>query len=349
MIDSIKNSTKSQNFTSTSYLFAKKTASLTLQIPKQTFIITNSSNREVNEQTTKRIFSNYFTDFYGSYDYDKILNNVNSSSPQFFGLFSSDYDAAVQMNLNDSSASLNYYSDDNNTDDGKSLLNGQLSVPLLYIMFMFILYFIIICALFMSALYSHRKRIGYNYDDSLDVLSQNEENLQENNANNVEMKQPFKNKTKYNYFNNKKINNNNTESEDDHDFVSENNELIQNRKIQSCHSNKIIKTNKNKVTYKSLKTKQTNANKLKMKNNGTNKIHFKSLNSKRIEKSSFLMLKKLFKLLPDKRNKNTKLKNFHNRDYECNESLKNDNKNDESKCSIQPLLFNGDYIDENEF
>ena len=69
--------------------------------------------------------------------------------------------------INNSSA---YFIDNNvstNETGSTSSLMTQLSTPILYIVFMMFIYALIILIVFISAIYSHRKRIGYTYDENL--------------------------------------------------------------------------------------------------------------------------------------------------------------------------------------
>lgn len=137
---------------------------------------------------TRQRTNRFFLDFYGSYDYNTDYNSDNST--HLYGLFPSDYDTNLVAAANDSLA-LGYKSD-------TSFING-LSAPLLYILCMLSLYLIIICVAFMSALYSHRKRVGYNYDedgftsqsdessDEHHLLSPEHENLNSNISESIEM------------------------------------------------------------------------------------------------------------------------------------------------------------------
>ncbi len=119
-------------------------------------------NTNINPTTKKFSHtSGIFPDFYGSYDYN---TDNNSSAFQLFGLFPSDYDGGLVPSSNES-VSLSYKSE----TQSKST---QLSAPLFYILFMLGLYLVIIFTTFMSALYSHRKRVGYNYDDDYSTLSE---------------------------------------------------------------------------------------------------------------------------------------------------------------------------------
>lgn len=112
-----------------------------------------------------------FPDFY---DYNTDADDgTNSSSPSsnLFGLFPSDYEISSKQN---DSFFLGY----NSEPDGISM--GQLSAPLMYILCMLGLYFVIITVAFMSALYSHRKQVGYNYDESVEYNQNDDSSSEEN-------------------------------------------------------------------------------------------------------------------------------------------------------------------------
>ena len=127
------------------------------------------SNLITKTNTSKRKWPYIFPDFIDTYDYDIISNQSSSSSIELFGLTPIDYDGGI---LADNITNfIGEYSNDIGEPESASLLISQLSTPLIYILFMLLLYVIIIFVVFISALYSHRKRIGYRYNDFVDSSS----------------------------------------------------------------------------------------------------------------------------------------------------------------------------------
>jgi hypothetical protein len=106
--------------------------------------------------------SNFFPDFYQNYDYDQLYvdemqpTKDNQTTDQYFGFFS-----------NNNYFNSSYMSDQLNNNSTSSIFS-QLYTPLFYIVLLLIIYCFIVFVLFMSALYSHRKRVGYNYDECVD-------------------------------------------------------------------------------------------------------------------------------------------------------------------------------------
>lgn len=127
---------------------------------------TNSLIQRLSSSTTTTIRKhiNLFPDFYDeSYDFDKRLLNSSVSS-NLFGLVQTDYDGSLIFD--NGSSILNDYSFENDTAPfSSSQLISQLSTPLFYILFMLLVYVLIIFIVFMSAVYSHRKKVGFNYDE----------------------------------------------------------------------------------------------------------------------------------------------------------------------------------------
>ena len=122
--------------------------------------IITTTIKSTTTKTSKK-WPYFFPDFVDTYDYDKALNQ--SSSIQLFGLLPTDYDGGLVVD--NGTNILGEYSSELDEPESAGLLVNQLSTPLIYILFMLLLYAAIIFVVFMSALYSHRKRIGYNYDE----------------------------------------------------------------------------------------------------------------------------------------------------------------------------------------
>ena len=116
--------------------------------------------------TTSKKSLNLFPDFY---DYNSADEPMNNSS-NLFGLFPSDYDTTS----NNESYFLGFKSEPTSSS------MSQLSVPIVYILCMLALYFFIIAVAFFSALYSHRKQVGYNYDDNTDCNQSDDSGSEEN-------------------------------------------------------------------------------------------------------------------------------------------------------------------------
>jgi len=97
---------------------------------------------------------------------------------RIYGLLPVEYDGGF-VNENASSILGDFYGTENETlATNENFLSNQFSTPIMYILCMMIIYGFIILVVCIYALYSHRKRIGYNYDDSLEHLdgySSNEE------------------------------------------------------------------------------------------------------------------------------------------------------------------------------
>ncbi len=115
-------------------------------------------NNSYTTTKTSLQISGLFPDFYASYDYN---TDNNSSAFQLFGLFSSDYDEGSVPSGNES------FSIGQKSENSDS----KISAPFFYVLFMLGLYLVIIFTTFISALYSHRKRVGYNYDDECSTSS----------------------------------------------------------------------------------------------------------------------------------------------------------------------------------
>lgn len=116
-------------------------------------------------------FQSLFPDFYDYNTDDDGGTNSSSSSSNLFGLFPSDYEISSKQNNS-------FFLGFNSEPDGSSM--GQLSAPLMYILCMLGLYFVIITVAFMSALYSHRKQVGYNYDESVEYNQNDDSSSEEN-------------------------------------------------------------------------------------------------------------------------------------------------------------------------
>ena len=278
-----------------------------------------------SSRSYKQNLSNFFPEFYGSYDYEKVFNE-NTSSVQLYGLFPSDYDDGLS-NTNGSHAP-GFYSENQNQ---KSILTTQLSAPLLYILFMFILYFIIISILFMSALYSHRKRVGYNYDENFEYSTQSddcgEENLVEKNSNQKEF---LVHHSLY-----------------DEDTDEEADSIYEARSLKSTSLRNNLEKYQSGNKYK---RKHCAAKYLKKKN-------LKKRKSEKLEKTSFIILKQILKMLPLNKSQNLVVREC-DRELQTNLTQQIDNKSalkqqfnksNFMECpSVQPLL-NENWLDENEF
>ena len=99
-------------------------------------------------------------------------SSSSSFYAQFMGLAQAEYDGGKLENssaifVDDYSASSNVTTSEFSL---RAALFGQLSTPLIYLLLMFGVYAIMIFIIFISALYSHRKRVGYNYDEFSDDL-----------------------------------------------------------------------------------------------------------------------------------------------------------------------------------
>jgi hypothetical protein len=100
-----------------------------------------------------------------------------SSTLELLGLIPSDYDGGYliadnsSVFLNDYDAPTTNGGGDTNENEKSVLTASQYTAPFLYIAFMLAMYVLISLIVFLSALYSHRKHVGYNYDDSLNEES----------------------------------------------------------------------------------------------------------------------------------------------------------------------------------
>ena len=127
----------------------------------------NNNNPQIKLNRMRKLFP----DFYDNYDYDSMQSNNRtpvSQALQIFGLSSSDYDTGLIFD--NGSSLLSDYSTENDTISSSQLIS-QLSTPLIYILFMLLIYSSIILVVFMSAVYTHRKRVGYNYDESFEEFT----------------------------------------------------------------------------------------------------------------------------------------------------------------------------------
>jgi hypothetical protein len=116
-----------------------------------------SMSREGKSSTSDDLDSNLFLDLLPSDDLDP------SGANRAISTANDNNKTAVFLNddyiVNDFAANYTLISDDEDS------FYTQMSTPLFYILFMFLIYILIITVIFMSAIYSHRKRVGYNYED----------------------------------------------------------------------------------------------------------------------------------------------------------------------------------------
>ena len=114
-----------------------------------------------------------------SFDYPQIetlsqqrqQENEAATPSRIYGLLPIEYDGGF---VNDNSSSIlgDFYGSENET---LTTNENQFSTPIMYIICMMAIYGFIILVVCIYALYSHRKRIGYNYDENLDGYSSSEE------------------------------------------------------------------------------------------------------------------------------------------------------------------------------
>ena len=123
----------------------------------------------LNQNVHARKKVNLFPDFYDNYDYEGKSPRL---APAATGL---EYDGSVVVDSNSSNIFGDYdgsqasaSSSSPVSQDQNNSIFGQFSTPIMYIICMLSLYAIIIFVVFISALYSHRKRVGYNFDETLD-------------------------------------------------------------------------------------------------------------------------------------------------------------------------------------
>jgi hypothetical protein len=114
--------------------------------------------------TSRTILPKLFPDFY---DDEQVANKGIPENNFYSPLIPNENDTSSQFLFDDNL----YSSSENETLYRASDFFSQLSTPLSYILFMLFIYSIIVFFVFISAVYSHRKRIGYNYSDSLDDLN----------------------------------------------------------------------------------------------------------------------------------------------------------------------------------
>jgi hypothetical protein len=104
------------------------------------------------------------------------------STLELLGLIPSDYDGGYLL-ADNGSVFMNDYdaSITSNENETTAFTANQYSAPFIYIAFMLVIYVLISLVVFLSALYSHRKHVGYNYDDSLnqDSCSSSDEQQQQ--------------------------------------------------------------------------------------------------------------------------------------------------------------------------
>ena len=132
-----------------------------------------------------------FQEFNYNYDYNPWPQERSNKTQlplaktRFFGLLPIDYDGGFVVDNNNNNESSSVLSDlyasenRNGTLTASQVINNELSSPLMYIMSMLFVYAFIILVVFVFALYSHRKRIGYNYDDSLENLDSSESSCED--------------------------------------------------------------------------------------------------------------------------------------------------------------------------
>lgn len=101
----------------------------------------------------------------------RFLDSLSGSGiPNKTVLFTSDdYSASSSISDYDSASLASQMLNETGSDYDSGYL-GQMSTPFMYILFMFVVYIVIIAVIFMSAVYSHRKRVGYNYDGDEEEL-----------------------------------------------------------------------------------------------------------------------------------------------------------------------------------
>jgi hypothetical protein len=135
--------------------------------------ISNSSSI-VPTISTETTSTYYFYNYEISYD-DTITENNTS--------YELNYDNSLlfippDLNINNNSS--------NQTINNDSIFNenyeiNNLPMPLIYILIVLVTYLIILFVIFICALYAHRRRIGYNYDDLIDEdISFNEVEVDKN-------------------------------------------------------------------------------------------------------------------------------------------------------------------------
>ena len=247
--------------------------------------------------------SNFFPDFYQNYDYDQFYidemqsTKQNQTSEPYYGVYSNN-DYFNSTYLNDQS--------NNNITSSISILS-QLSTPLFYIVLLLIFYCCIVFVLFMSALYSHRKRVGYNYDECADELSIDSEllmpelNKTRKNDMKVEITNEKANKLTHRSNESKQYSSvndtdcesdnviNNGESDDDNNFRMNDNK----RRRDDNNASKKVKQadNMSKISYLNKLFSllpQTNNKSYRKLSNHLNKINAKSnkIKSKKLNKNS---------------------------------------------------------------
>ena len=171
---------------------------MSLNLTSKLDYTTTKFKQEFSKISTKseKLFKsrNMYSDFNYNYDYNlwgKDQSNKTLDYPQFatslnkrkqenasetfptriYGLLPVEYDGGF-VNDNGSSLLDNFYTSENGTLTTNEI---QFSTPILYILCMMFIYGFIILVVCIYALYSHRKRIGYNYDEQLDEYSSSEE------------------------------------------------------------------------------------------------------------------------------------------------------------------------------
>lgn len=230
----------------------------------------------VADTTTRKLTTpNFFPDFYGSYDYS---TDAKNSSFQLLGLFPTDYETGPVSN-NDT------YFYGYKSDESFSI-TSQLSAPLMYILCMLALYLIIISIAFMSALYSHRKRVGYNLDDSIEYLS--DESSDENQLLDPELERLNVVDERIQEYDDRSIDN---QSIGENELSLNSSSLIKNKKHEISDLNKFSKLEKKKI-------ENFLKNYINKKLQRTKKKSKKRFKKKRHERLSFLFLNKLVKLFP---------------------------------------------------
>ena len=124
--------------------------------------------QSANSTLRSTLLPKLFPDFY---DDEQVANEGLVENNFYSPLIPNENDTSSQLLFDDNL----YSSSENETFYRASDFFSQLSTPLSYVLFMLFIYSIIVFFVFISAVYSHRKRIGYNYSDSLDDLNTDDE------------------------------------------------------------------------------------------------------------------------------------------------------------------------------
>lgn len=289
--------------------------------------------------TTKRLNQpNFFPDFYDSYDYN---TDEQNSSVHLFGLFPSDYDSGLIYN-NDS-----YFLGNNKSGEPLSI-TSQLSAPLMYILCMLVLYLIIITVSFMSALYSHRKRVGYNFDDSVEYFNQSDESSDENQLLDPELERlNVINETNQEFQCNRSFDSESVDR-DSEVYMSSSPLLIENKDFEFKNLTKSVSK------FETRKLDQFFKRFVKSNIQITRNKRKKKLKKKRHERLSYLFLKKFVKLFPAA-SFNTQesaaideAKIVYDTEMEITRNKANPQGISHATTHNQPLLLSTSWNDENE-